>query len=61
MEAGRDSPVSGMNLSCVYMRKIHPACRDDFWRVVSKKTKWHDRSLLLYHYYYFPSLRALQL
>ena len=26
----RDSPVSGMNLSCVYMRNFHPACRDNF-------------------------------
>jgi hypothetical protein len=22
--------VSGMNFSCVYMRKFHPACRDNF-------------------------------
>jgi hypothetical protein len=22
--------VSGMNFSCVYMRKFHPACQDNF-------------------------------
>jgi hypothetical protein len=34
MEAGlarlASSPVTGMNFSCVYMRKFHPACRDNF-------------------------------
>ena len=25
-----DSPVSGMNFFCIYMRKFHPAYRDNF-------------------------------
>jgi hypothetical protein len=29
MEAGL-APLSEMNFSCVYMRKFHPACQDNF-------------------------------
>jgi hypothetical protein len=30
MEAGLARPVSGINFSCVYMRKFYPSCWDNF-------------------------------